>query len=92
MRQKADIDLEDRVLAGNEIHGIEESDDDDFRILDSLPTGGRKVVDSKESQFCKHLKEIEVVAFNTVSIPAITNLTYFMNKSFFLKEKGHDSL
>ena len=48
MRQKADIDLEDRVLAGNEIHGIEESDDDDFRILDSLPTGGRKVVDSKE--------------------------------------------
>ena len=42
MKQQADIDLEDRVLSGNEIHGIEESDDDDFRILDSLPSNRRQ--------------------------------------------------
>jgi hypothetical protein len=38
MQQQADIDLEDRVLAGNETYEIENSDDDDFRILDSLPS------------------------------------------------------
>jgi hypothetical protein len=43
MQQKADIDLEDRVLAGNEIYEIENSDDDDFRILDSLPSMRRTI-------------------------------------------------
>ncbi len=37
MSQADDIEFEDRVLASGSNHGIATSDDEDFRILESLP-------------------------------------------------------
>ena len=37
MQQADDIAFEDKVLASGSNHRIATSDDDDFRILDSLP-------------------------------------------------------
>jgi len=33
------------------------------------------------------LKQIELVGFNMNTIPAITNLTYFMNQAFYFQNK-----
>lgn len=34
------------------------------------------------------MKSFEVIGFNMTLVPAITNLTYFMNQQFFLQSKG----
>ena len=64
MQQQADIELEDRVLAGNDFGGIENTDDDDLRILDALPSGSSKKMEP--SSFTKLLQFVEVVGFNTL--------------------------
>ena len=38
--------------------------------------------------FASLLKSIEVVGFNMTTVPAITNLTYFMNQQFYLQNRG----
>ena len=43
-----------------------------------------------DSVLADYLHSITIVGFNCKAIPAITNLTYIMNQSFFLKkEKKH---
>ena len=91
--------------------GIINDDEDDMRILDSLPTsykprglpqqdsrGKNTQNQSKKEEYgsnepvefqplgplSRFLEKIVVVGFNCNAIPAITNLTYFMNHSFFL--------
>ena len=71
---------------------IWEDDDDDLRILDSIPNSLIKNKAKKNSsnfsqdfKLNKLLIGIEIVGFYMVTIPAITNLTYFMNQSFYLK-------
>ena len=39
----------------------------------------------------KLLNGIEIVGFYMSTIPAITNLTYFMNQSFYLKKNNKHS-
>jgi hypothetical protein len=61
LQQQADIELEDRVLAGNDFGGIENTDDDDLRILDALPSGNKNM---EPSSFTRLLQYVEVVGFN----------------------------
>lgn len=93
--------------------GIINDDEDDMRILDSLPTSykpqgvqqantqGKNNLNQNRSKkeedgsneaaefqplgpLSRFIDKIVVVGFNCNAIPAITNLTYFMNHSFFL--------
>jgi len=78
------------------LQGICADDTDDYRILESLPQNQRgasavqnhSTVEKLDSQLGKLLKSFEVVGFNMTLVPAITNLTYFMNQQFFLQSKG----
>lgn len=79
------IDMEDRMLAQGNIESLLNDDEDDFRILDSLPVDVAPKSDRLLNQL---LTSIEIVGFNITSVPAITNLTYFMNQSFYLTNKG----
>ena len=79
------IDMEDRILAQGNIESLLNDDEDDFRILDSLPVNVTPKSDRLLNQL---LTSIEIVGFNITSVPAITNLTYFMNQSFYLTNKG----
>jgi len=71
-------------------------EDDDMRILDSLPVAfGFNQTQSeplkpedKESSLVKLFEEITVFGFSMTAIPAITNLTYFMNLAFNLRENS----
>jgi hypothetical protein len=54
---------------------------DDLKFLDALPHGSNPV-------FSRLLKQIQILGFNTHQIPAITNVTYFMNQALFLQSKG----
>ncbi len=38
---------------------------------------------------CKAISSVKVVGFNCNSIPAITNMTLFLNESFYLKKEKH---
>jgi hypothetical protein len=51
------------VLAGNDFGGIENTDDDDMRILDALPSGNKN---KEPSSFTRLLQYVEVVGFNTL--------------------------
>jgi len=97
-----------------------QNDEDDLRILDSLPLAikpkglTQKIISSTQNQLSakqtnekekqeteaavhsvvgplgRFIEKIVVFGFNTNSIPAITNLTYFMNQAFFMrKNKKH---
>ena len=46
------------------------------------------VVPQSDPTFASLLKSIEVVGFNMTTVPAITNLTYFMNQQFYLQNRG----
>jgi hypothetical protein len=64
------------------------SDDEDERILDSLPCTLKAATGNlDEKDFSRLLKSIEVVGFQMESVPAITNLTYFMNQQLYLQSK-----
>ena len=52
------------MLAGNDFGGLENTDADDLRILDALPSGSSKKMEP--SSFTKLLKFVEVVGFNTL--------------------------
>lgn len=79
------IELEDRILAQGNLEGLINDDEDDYRILDSLPVD---VTPKQGRIFNQLISSIEIVGFNITAVPAITNLTYFMNQSFFLQNKG----
>ena len=59
------------------------TDDDDYRILDALPTSAKRG-STGDKQLTQLLKQVEVIGFNVNQVPAITNLTYFMNQSLAL--------
>jgi hypothetical protein len=63
-------------------------DEDDFKILEALPKAHSKK--RSLSQLPSSFKSIEVLGFNVNRVPAITNLTYFMNQSLFLQGKGRE--
>jgi len=70
------IELEDRIIAQGNMQSLINDDEDDFRILDSLPSD---ILSKQERVFNQLLSSIEIVGFNLMTVPAITNLTYFMN-------------
>ena len=70
------------MLAGGMLSEIKDDDAEyDNRILDSLPSSQAKspTCDKVDPLLCKLLQQIEIVGFNMTIVPAITNLTYFMN-------------
>ena len=102
----------DEELSGFKVNMIN-NDEDDLRILDSLPhmvkpKGLQNSFNSKKQTSVKQQKQkadeqtqasanaggplgrfidkIVVFGFNSNSIPAITNLTYFMNQSFYMRK------
>lgn len=91
IQKAADIAHEDRVLAGGAKHGITADDDDDYRILDSLPHKTKELLPQCDPVLARLLQSIEVVGFNLIAVPAITNLTYFMNQQFYLQSRQRDS-
>ena len=68
--------MEDRIIAQGNIESLINDEEDDFRILDSLPVD---LLPKQERLFNQLLTSIEIVGFNLMAVPAITNLTYFMN-------------
>jgi len=112
-----DEDYDDEFYTKAIKKGIINDEDDDFRILDSLPiqlgfkpqqivpekpkkahaeqtlkTPAKANADGaslkKESLLTRCLDSLVVTGFNANAIPAITNLTYFMNLSFALQKHG----
>lgn len=61
-----------------------------MRILDSLPVqvAPKNKKTELDGHFTQLLSHIEVIGFDLQSIPAITNLTYFMNQQFYLQSNG----
>lgn len=74
--QAESIEMEDRIIAQGNIESLINDEEDDFRILDSLPVD---LLPKQERLFNQLLTSIEIVGFNLMAVPAITNLTYFMN-------------
>ena len=83
--QAESIEMEDRIIAQGNMESLINDDEDDFRILDSLPSD---LLPKQDKLFNQLLTTIEIVGFNLTAVPAITNLTYFMNQSFYLKNRG----
>ena len=83
--QMEDLQLEDKLLdmaeRGEKFENIFTDDDDDIRILDSLP---QNLPGKSDALLVQLLLSIEILGFNLSTIPAITNLTYFMNQAFHL--------
>lgn len=107
-----DRDIYDEDLTGFKVGSMINNDEDDMRILDSLPNAvkpkvlqnsfnSKKQTSVKQPKSAKNdqqqavvvggplghfLDKIVVYGFNANSIPAITNLTYFMNQSFYMRK------
>lgn len=72
-----------------------------MRILDSLPVSlgfpKQTVIAQdptisavkKDNPLARFLESLVVVGFNANAIPAITNLTYFMNLALSLRKNNH---
>lgn len=116
-----DRDMYDEDLGQFKVGSIINNDEDDLRILASLPqmhrpknlhnsfasrkqTSGKKHKSGAKnadegssgqqraagSPLARFIDKIVVFGFNCNAIPAITNLTYFMNQAFYMrKQKKH---
>lgn len=90
-------DYDDENIKSAVKKGIINDDEDDIRILDSLPgmlgftKPSQPVQDvgvniKKETPLAKFFESLIVVGFNANAIPAVTNLTYFMNLALSLRK------
>lgn len=95
--QRRGLDDEDEYTPASVRKGIIQDDDLDMRILDSIPVSvgldnglekqtAKEVEVPKENLLGSFVESITVIGFNANAIPAITNLTYFMNLSFTLQK------
>lgn len=89
MRQAEDIAFEDGVLSGIHKQEITTDDNEDDQILQSLP--GHCSPRQSDPDFSRMLNSIEIVGFYFHTVPAITNLTYFMNLSFYLQSRNRSA-
>lgn len=83
------------MLAGGiSLENLCQEDADDYMILDSLPgqqSQRKPALDRSEYLLGKLLQSIEIIGFNMTLVPAITNLTYFMNKQLWLLERKREA-